>query len=590
MSTPRFASLNEAYEGVAEVTTRGITIVGLDETATHKSYAELVMTARRLATALAATANIRPGDRVILLFDTSFEFVEAFIALQLMGAIPVPCYPPPDLQRLEIALERLAQIAIVTGAIGCLADGRFKTLIGPALIERTRIRQVFTLAELAITDRAPAPWQRPAPSSTAIVQCSSGSTGRPKGVVLSHRAMMHHLAGVEDRMRPDVATDVAVSWLPLYHDLGLVAFLLSSICWGLPIVLLSPMSFVRRPELWLRTLHKYRGSITGGPPLGYALCVQRARLAEAEVLDLSSVRIALCGADWINLQILDDFAAKYAPHGFRADARAGCYGLAEATVGVTTGLSDGPLRAEILDARALERGDVLRVAAGAPASKVAVSAGVPLAGCGVLILDEAGRPAPDERVGQIAVTGGWLMDRYIDDEPATRAALDSGVLTTGDLGFLSRGELFVTGRVKDLIKIRGRNIYASDIEEVAEMVAGVRKAGAVAFAVYDERAGSEEVVVVCESTSPPDARAAIAAEVQTQVSERLELRVREVMIVDRAAIPKTPSGKKQRLLTRERYLSAELGRRRRWGRLAGLVVAARSITRGLLARVRRTSP
>jgi len=381
-----------------------------------------------------------------------------------------------------------------------------------------------------------------------------------------------------------------VSWLPLYHDMGLIGTLLFPIYWRFPLVLMSPLAFLQRPSRWLWAVHRHRATMSAAPNFAYGLCVKRVRPAEREGLDLSSWRFTLNGAEPVNLRTVTEFTRAFAPHGFRAETMLPVYGLAESCVAVTCPTPGQPVRHETVDRARLVDGHA--VPASGKGSMALVGVGGPIPAHEVKIVDEHGATLPEREVGHIVVAGPSLMAGYVNDADATAAVLRNGWLWTGDLGYFAGGHLFVTGRAKDLIIVRGRNHYAEDLERAAERIEGVRAGGVVAFAVYDEEKASDLVVLVCETRVGGDEARALVTAVRERVSEHCAVGVDEVVLAPPGAIPRTSSGKRQRSACRELYLAGTLGKTRTGKfQLAMIFVRSRagvllSQARGLLARQR----
>ncbi|MBL4847380.1 MAG: fatty acyl-AMP ligase [Planctomycetes bacterium] len=539
--------------------TRGITLLGEDERdpIETRTFGDLADRVWGLAGRLQAT-GISAGERVLVVLPTGIGFVETFLALQLIGAVPVPAYPPPALQQAEVALKRLRHIVANAQIRVCLTDRTLNPLMKAlAGIGQTSVSQVLTIDQLPA---AAAP--TPAQGEVAFYQYTSGSTGRPKGVVVTHKALMANIlaCGQAVQVSPD---DVMVSWLPLYHDMGLVGGLLWPIFWQIPLVLMSPMAFLRQPERWLHAISDYRGTLSMAPNFAYARCLKRIPVALREGLDLSSWRLALNGAEPVSAPTVAAFAEAFAPHGLRENVMFPCYGLAESVVGVTFSTPGEPLKIEHLSRHALGEG---RVERSNEANALEICAvGSPIPGHSVTIVDEDGRAVPDRVVGEITVQGPSLMAGYHDNKRSSAAALRGGRLNTGDLGFMDQGQLYVTGRQKDLIIVRGKNVHAEDVETVAEQIEGVRKGRVVAFGCYDEARAVDRVVLVVEGVGDDEeTRSAISGQIKSKVCEVMGLTVSDVVFVSNGSIPKTYSGKRQRQLTKKRHLAGTLGERPRF--------------------------
>jgi acyl-CoA synthetase (AMP-forming)/AMP-acid ligase II len=575
------ATVLHAFAAAAKLEEKtGITLLNDDDELPeeHRSYKKLYDQSKVMAAGL-VKLGVKRGDRVLLVLPTGFEFVLAFFAAQRLGAIPVGSYPPALLEKAEVALERIQHIAAHSQASVCVTNRLLLPLLGSLGRSASSVQAIASVESLLETRAAAVPKARAQGRDPAFIQYTSGSTGHPKGVLLSHDNLVSniHAAGLGLQVN---RKDVIVSWLPLYHDMGLIGGLLFAFYWRLPCVLLSPNAFLLQPARWLWAIHHHKGTLSPSPNFGYGLCTRRVRPRDRAGLDLSSWRCALNGAEPVNLRTVDEFVAAFGPHGFRRETMYPVYGLAESTVAVTFPSPGEKIHARTVDRIALASGfvrDVQVPASGeasapgadlgdgpgnAPASRAAT-----LVGCGravpgheVGVVDAEGGAVRPGEVGHILVRGPSLMQGYFEDPKATRAILRDGWLWTGDLGFLDEsGTLFITGRAKDIIIVRGKNYYAEDVERVAERVDGVRQSGSVAFAVYDEASASDLVVVVCESkVTDEHERERVVVELSDKVSAECGLSVDEVVLVPPGTLPKTSSGKRQRALCRQRYLEGTL--------------------------------
>ncbi|HEY8145173.1 MAG TPA: fatty acyl-AMP ligase [Kofleriaceae bacterium] len=548
----------------------------------HIGYRELYHRATRFSVALAAR-GVAAGDRVLIVLPTSLDFVACFFAVQLLKAVPVPAYPPIGL-RMKAGLERLAAIAVHCGSRLCVTNVRLKALIGDLHLRVPQLERLATVEELDAEGGKTEERFRASGDDPAFIQYTSGSTGNPKGVLLSHRNLVANIHAIGQALRI-TRTDVVVSWCPLYHDMGLIGTLLFSIYWRTPLVLMSPTAFLAKPSRWLWAIHRFKGTLSPAPNFGYGMCVTRVSEEERRGLDLSSWRFAMNGAEPVNYRTLVDFDRVYHEHGFRLDCMYPVYGLAEASLAVTFPRPGSGVRYEVVDRQALANGRA--VLSSGKGSMAVVSVGQAVPGHYVAVVDDKGELLPEREVGHVVVSGQSIMTGYYGDDDGTGAVLRDGWLWTGDLGYFADLNLYLTGRAKDLIIIRGRNIYAEDVERCAERVAGVRPGCVVAFAIHDDGdpAAEEKVVVVAETRKGKAERADLAQEIRERIAEFCEVVVHEVVLADPQTIPKTSSGKRQRSTCRELYMAGQLkpARLSRFG--LGLVLA-RSKAGLLLARMR----
>ena len=554
---PLHPTLLHAFAAAAKLEEKsGITLLPEDEDAPeqHLSYQRLYQQSKRIAAGL-QQRGVKRGDRVVLVLPTSFEFVLALFALQRLGAIPCPSYPPAALERAEVGLQRIEHIARHCDASACVTTARLLPLLGSLAKQVKGLHDIVAVEALLGADARPGPKAVAHAADPAFIQYTSGSTGHPKGVLLSQQNLVANIHAAGQALRIG-RRDVVVSWLPLYHDMGLIGGLLFAIYWRLPLVLMAPTTFLLRPSRWLWAIHRHKGTLTASPNFGYALCVKRVRESEREGLDLSSMRCALNGAEPVNQHTIEQFLREFGPHGFRAEAMFPVYGLAESAVAVTFPRPGDPHKHLVVDRAALAAGWVERRRGEATTTLVGVGRAIP--GHEVQTVDEKGHATGHGEVGHVIVRGPSLMQEYFRDPLATQAVLRGGWLWTGDLGFFDReGELYIAGRAKDLIIIRGRNYYAEDVERVIESLPGVRGGGAAAFAVYDEEKATDLVVAVVETRELEDK--GLPARIIEAVALECGIQLDEVVLAPAGTIPKTSSGKRQRALCREQYLADDLG-------------------------------
>jgi len=528
------------------------------------SYADLDRGARAVAAALQDVAG--PGDRALLLFSPGLSFLPAFFGCQYAGVVPVPLPPPSRADRSAAGWQSLAAIAADCEPRAILTDrtvARF--LPGGGIPALAGVPGIVT------DDLDPGGgrrWRPPAgdPDGLALLQYTSGSTASPKGVMVTHRNLLHNQATIRAAFG-HAGDTVGVCWLPAYHDMGLIGGLLQTVYLGASTALMSPAAVLRDPSRWLRAVSRYRAHTSGGPNFVYDFCARRVTPEQKAGLDLSNWGVAAVGSEPIDPRTLDRFARAFRSCGFRPEAFYPCYGLAEATLLVTGGAKD---------AAPVVRAGITRPDGGEP-RPLPEEIERPLVGCGhaqggqtVWIVDPESRARlPDGRVGEIWVRGPSVANGYwnrpAETEETFRARLASGdgpYLRTGDLGFIREGELFVTGRIKEVIIVRGRNHYPQDIEATIQAVhPGLRPGYGAAFEVV--RDGQPRLVVVQEVDRPcPKLDVArLNGVVRQTVAERHELQVYDLVLLEYGCISKTTSGKIRRHAYRAAY---EEGTLRRW--------------------------
>ncbi|MFT3916656.1 MAG: amino acid adenylation domain-containing protein [Anaeromyxobacteraceae bacterium] len=553
-----------------------------EEEAAVLTYGELDLRARHLAARLAA-AGAR-GERALLLHPPGLEYVVAIFGCAYAGVVAVPAYPPrfnrPMLRLRALVADAGARFALTTSAVLRRIERQLPT-------EPELARLTWLTSEEAAEDAAPpAPTSAAAaPGDLALLQYTSGSTSTPKGVMLTHAHLARNAALLVERLRLTPA-DHLVSWLPPYHDMGLVAGIVVPVLAGLPATHMTPGAFLQRPARWLQAVSRHRATITGGPDFAWDQCARRVSDADLAGLDLSSLRIAFSGAERVRPATLDRFAARFAPAGFRAEAFCPCYGLAEATLGVSFHVSGTPGRRERVDARALGEGRAEPSREGAPAVEL-VASGTPLDDFEVRAVDPATKAVlPDGEVGELWVRGPSLAAGYFGNAPLTEALFgavpagrDGRWLRTGDLGYLRGGAVFVSGRLKELVVLRGANHHPEDLELAALAAHGrLRPGAAIAFA--DEGEGEERLVIALEVDDPRDAPAEeIVRAVRGAVGDAHELTVHEVVLLPPGGLPRTSSGKLQRGSCRELWRAGALSP------IAATAQTARAAPDALLAAV-----
>jgi 1-acyl-sn-glycerol-3-phosphate acyltransferase len=523
------------------------------------SYRDLYREALLVAGSLAARA-VRSKDTVAIMLGTSRGFFSTFMGALLAGAVPVPLYPPASRSRIEEYARRQSGILenaqariLVTVPEGRGLGAVLRSSV-PALREVIEVSELLEPAQPFDPARVEIGTEDP-----ALIQYTSGSTGDPKGVLLSHENLLANIRGIGEAVQIGPA-DVGVSWLPLYHDMGLIGAWLTPMFFGIPVAIFSPLAFLARPERWLWTIHRMRGTISPAPNFAYELCARKVSEDDLEGLDLSSWRAALNGAEPVSPRTLERFEGKFARCGFRKTSFFPVYGLAESSLLLTAPPLGAEVRIEAVDREAFEREGLARApkqAGGGPLRFVSV--GKPIAGHEIRIVDENGAELPERREGRLLFRGPSAMKGYYRNPQATEAVVrPDGFLDSFDRAFVAEGDVFVTGRVKDLIIKAGRNLLPQEIEAAAE-VFGVRAGSVAAFGVSDPALGTERIVVVVETKEEgPEQRRRIAGDVERAVAELVGVPPDEVLVVSPRVVPKTSSGKVRRSACRDSYLKGEL--------------------------------
>ena len=538
-----FAALDRAA-----ATDRTIRVLEQADESLVFSYTSIHETALHVGGALVAR-GIPKGSRVALVFPEVADFVHAFFGITAAGLVPVPLFPPAQAGDLPTFLRQSQHILEVSHAAAVLTSSDVAPVLDVASV--TSSPTVLTLDEL----RTAPPLAAGVPvdmDSPALLQFTSGSTAAPKGVVLTHANIQANAEAIAHGLglRPD---DIGVSWLPLYHDMGLIGQLIAAVYGRVSLVMMSPVQFLKRPSVWLNAISKYRGTISFAPNFAYELCTRRVKASQLESLDLSSWRVAGCGAEPVRADTLKSFAEHFAPAGFAASAFLPSYGLAEHSLAVT--FCSG-LHVDVVDAGHLTRDSrAIPVVNGSRSVKV-VDCGLSFPGHQVRIVDDHDRDLPERYVGRIVCKGPSVMAGYFENPDATAATLRDGWLQTGDLGYIANGHLFVCGRTKDLIIRHGKKYHPPDLESAIASMQGVRPTGVVVFGV-NRVTEADQVVAVLEARASSTADD-VVEQVRRRVRETSGLEIDHVVVASPGTIPRTTSGKVRRAETRDRFTSGTL--------------------------------
>lgn len=544
------------------------------------TYGRLLETASQVAAGLRAR-GLQQNDTVAIMLPTSSDFFYAFFGVMLAGGVAVPIYPPARLDKIEEYVGRQVKILRNAEVRFLISFDRARSVSQLMGLKLPSLLGVTSVADLQRVSLEAGPHARALdvqPSEVAFIQYTSGSTGDPKGVVLTQENVLANARGIGWAVdfRPD---DVVVTWLPLYHDMGLIGSWLFSVYHGAPITVLSPLDFLSRPERWLWALHDSGGTLCPAPNFAYELCARKIRDEALEGLDLSRWRVAINAGEAVLPETLARFAERFRPFGFRPETYVPCYGLAESSVALTFPPINRPPRIDVIkrdlyarQGRAVpvtgspttgSNGDIPDAAGhDSPDANVLrfVANGTPLPGHEVRLMDDEGRPVPERSQGRILFRGLSRTPGYYRNPEATAAVMDDeGWMDSGDLGYWAGGELFVTGRAKDLIIRAGHNIVPQEVENAAAEVKGVRRGCVAAFGSRDPRSGTERVVVVAETReSGAPERKRIKAEIVHRVSA-IGVPPDRVVLVPPQSIPKTSSGKIRRNETRRLFEAGTLG-------------------------------
>lgn len=532
-------------------------MVGQDGSETHLNAAQFHHQALNFAAAL-QKIGVGPEDLVILVLKHSQVLLSAFWGALYLGAIP-SIFPflteklDPDLY-----MQRVKTLVSSEGAKAVITFPEFKQALIDLLADVDC--QVLSTADVpedaAGEDGGAAFWNNPNPEKIAFLQHSSGTTGLQKGVALSHRAVLNQIEAYSQAIHL-TDEDVIVSWLPLYHDMGLIAGFVMPIVSGTPLVLMSPFHWVRDPKSLLWAIHRHKGTLCWLPNFAYNHIARTARPSYLEGLDLSTWRATINCSEPVYHQSHKVFAEKLAPYGFKKEALAVSLAMAENTFAVTqTELGQPPHLDWVKIAPLQEERQAVPAEAEAEGAVPMVSCGKPIAGTEIVVVDPEGNPLEERQVGEVILRSNSMLTEYYKRPEVTAEAIRDGWYYTGDMGYIAGGELYITGRKKDLIIVGGKNVYPQDLEAIANHVEGIYPGRAVAFGLFDNRVGSESIVMVAEllpdrnGLTPPE----IERDLRSQIVAQTEVTLSDVRLVDERWVIKTSSGKIGRADNRQKYL------------------------------------
>ena len=583
-----YPNLIAAIDGSKGMVDQGFTFLDRDQKELFFSWDGLREEAKRRA-AHFRSYGLKKGDRLAMVLPDGEDFVPTFLAAVWAGLVPVPLYPPLSMGKLDSYIDTLVTILNKAGPTHMATNAKVQAVLWSGLSKVSSLKGVITAEEL----KGPAPEgisQEPAEVSDtdlAFLQFTSGSTSTPKGVSVTHGNLRANAwAIMRDGLATDSAVDHGVSWLPLYHDMGLIGFVIAPMFHKVQITFIPTMAFVRKPTLWPETISRVRGTISFAPNFAYALTAKRSKPEQLASWDLSSMRAFGCGAEPINPLTMKTFVNQFKAAKLNPQSLLPCYGMAEATLAISFIGLDEELSTDVIDQDTYQTD---KRAEPVHESKLAEGKAQEFVSCGrafpqheVAAFDEAGKRLTDRRIGELWVRGPSVATGYYEDVETSAKTFGNGWLKTGDLGYLVNGNIYITGRKKDLIIINGRNYDPQRIEWLCDDLPEVRKGSSVAFS----RPGtaSEELIIVLESRT--DNQAALKELVTQKVNEQLQLQAAEVVIAPLGSLPKTSSGKLQRSKTRQQFLDGTVGKEgnRSLGSNAEKLVLARHVAMSLLGR------
>lgn len=499
-------------------------------------------------------AGLRPGQMVAIMLPTCKEYLYSFYGVLLAGGVPVPLYPPARLTTIEDHMTRHVAILRSAGATIMITIPEAKALAYLLRAQVETMRAVLVPSDLEGGNGQFVPHAGKG-GDIGFLQYTSGSTGSPKGVVLSHENLLVNVQGMGTAVSAGPA-DVFVSWLPLYHDMGLIGGCFATMFLGFPVVLMSPLAFLSRPSAWMRAIHRHRGTISGGPNFSYELCLRRIDDREMEGFDLSSWRFAFNGAEPVSPDTLNSFQERFSRWKFPKHSLSPVYGLAENTVGVSFTTPGEPWRMDILDREVFSKtGEaVLATPGDGKATQRVVGCGQVIQDHDLRVVDAASHELPDGQEGSLQLRGPSATSGYYRNPEATKQLFDGGWLNTGDRAYLKEGMVYITGREKDIIIRGGRNISPYELEQAVGDLGGVRRGCVAVFGSLDPASGTERVVVLAEmrdtdASRHPDLKRVINELAVSLIGGPVD----DIVLAPPASVPKTSSGKIRRVAAREFY-------------------------------------
>jgi acyl carrier protein len=546
------------------------------------TYRSLMNGASSIAAAL-QHSGLKPGGRVAIMLPTSDEYFYAFMGILLAGGVPVPIYPPARRSQIEDHLRRNSAILRNCGASIMIIIPEAKGFAQVLKTQVESLRSLLTVTEL-MAESLSYQETRIGSQDIAFLQYTSGSTGNPKGVILTHANLLANMRTMGDVAQIH-AGDVMVSWLPLYHDMGLIGTWLNSLYFASVLVLMSPLSFLSRPERWLWAIHRHRGTLSAAPNFAFELCLKRVRDADIQGLDLSSWRVACNGAEPVSPETVDRFCRRFSAYGFRREAFMPVYGLAESSLCLTfPPLDRGPFidriqrDAFMLDGKAIPAGET--------DAKVLnfVACGRPVPGHEVRIVDPADIEVPERLEGRLQFRGPSTTSGYFRNPEDTKLLFHGDWLESGDMAYIAEGEVFITGRIKDIIICSGRNIYPQELEDAIGDMEGVRKGNVVVFGTADPATRTEQLVVLAETREEdPRKLDALRTEINALTMDLAGTSAYNVVLTPPGTILKTSSGKIRRAANCHLYESRQIGKKQMmaWWQIVRVVLS------GVLPELRR---
>ena len=523
----------------------------------HLSCKDLIEGSAKYSNAL-TSSGINPGEVVVIILQHGLDLIYSYFGTILNGSIP--SIMPFLTEKLlpEKYRKDLNSLIEITKPTGIITFNEFQSELSQfsdgSVVKKILISEEINLKDQLVSDSNYSGLSRK-PDDIVLLQHSSGTTGLQKGVALSHQAVFNQLESYSKAIELS-DKDIIVSWLPLYHDMGLIASFIMPVLTRIPLVLMSPFDWVRAPHRLFRAISGYRATLCWLPNFAYNFCAKKIRTDDLEGVNLSSLRALINCSEPMRFNSHEMFLERYSSYGFNASALATCYAMAENVFAVTQDGIDKPITIDEIDLEIFQKEKIAQPSSIGRQSLKMVSGGKPIAENKVRIVDEKGIDLPERHLGEILIHSNCMLSEYYLRKDETQKALINGWFKTGDLGYLANGELYISGRKKDLIIVGGKNIYPQDIEDVISEVGGVHPGRSVAFGIFNEEKGTEDVIVIAEIEAlESDKIALISDDIRKRVTQSTAVALRHVLLVDEKWLIKTSSGKIARSANKEKYLS-----------------------------------
>ena len=524
------------------------------------SYSELLAGAQTVAAGLQQN-GIHPGDTIVLMLQAGREYFFSFFGVLLTGAVPVPIYPPARPSQIEDHINRHTRILqnCVTSMLITIPEAKHVATLLKARVGS--LKSIVTVEELMNTHYRLTPTDI-RPNDVAFLQYTSGSTGDPKGVILTHANLLANIRAMGERVNAN-SNDVFVSWLPLYHDMGLIGAWFGSLYFGMLFVVMSPLAFLTRPQRWLWAIHRYGGTLSASPNFGYEYCVRRLSNEDLKSLNLSSWRAAFNGAESVSPDTVRNFCDRFTAFNFNKKAYMPVYGLAENSVGLTFPYPDQGPKFDFIQRDLFSTEGIAKTAPPGDQNSICfLSCGSPIPGHQIRIVDNANNELPERQEGQLQFCGPSATSGYYRNPNAVKQLFSGDWLNTGDLAYIADGELFVTGRIKDIIIRAGRNLYPQELEEAVGDIDGIRKGRVAVFSSKGAEDNAEQLVVMAETRETDTTlRKQLTRSINTLANDLIGATVDDVVLAPPGTILKTSSGKIRRAACRELYQGKNIGKK-----------------------------